>query len=122
MLVLPIFLIAFLLQLFMPWWITGIIAFAISAWQARTGKHAFRGGFIAIALLWLVMSLWKSLPNDNILANRVGQMFMLPNWPFTWIIVAIITALIGGLAAGFAALSGFLVRRTFVKSETEKES
>lgn len=115
MLILPIFLIAFLLQLFLPWWIIGIVASAMAAWQARSGKHAFRGGFVAIFLLWMVMSLWRSLPNENILANRVGQMLMLPDWSFTWVFVVLITSLIGGLAAGLAALSGYLSRKAFPK-------
>jgi len=120
MIVLPIFFIAFILQLFLPWWIIGLIAFGIAFWQAETGKHAFKGGFSAIFLLWLVMSLWESLPNENILANRVGQMLMLPDWQFTWVLVLILTAVIGGLAAGFAALSGYLIRKSFIKTQAEK--
>ena len=115
MIVLPIFLIAFILQFFLPWWIIGFIAFGIALWQARSGTDAFKGGFTAIFLLWLMMSLWKSLPNENILANRVGQMLMLPDWPINWLLVSLITSIIGGLAAGFAALSGFLTRLAFAK-------
>lgn len=115
MLVLPIFFLALILQLFLPWWIIGALAFAIAAWQSKSGAYAFKGGFTAIFLLWFMMSCWKSLPNENILANRVGQMLMLPDWPFTWLFVLLITAVIGGLAAGFAALSGFYVRKAFIK-------
>lgn len=120
MLVILIFFIAFILQLFLPWWIIGIAAFAVSAWQGKSGKQAFAGGFTAIFLLWLTLSLWKSLPNEHILANRVGQMLMLPDWPFTWIFVVFITALIGGLTAGFAALSGYFVSLAFIKPERKK--
>ena len=120
MLVLPIFFIAFILQLFLPWWITGIIAFALAIWQAKSGKHAFGSGFGAIFLLWMVISLWQSLPNENILAQRVSQLLMLPNWSFAWVFVVLITSIIGGLVAGFAALSGFLVRIAFIKKQTEK--
>ena len=119
MLVLPLFFIAFILQLFLPWWIIGVIAFFLGIWQAKSGKHAFGGGFSAIFLLWLVVSLWYSLPNENILANRIGQMLMLPNWPFTWVFVVLITCIIGGLAAGSAALSGFLIRKAFIKKQTK---
>jgi hypothetical protein len=68
----------------------------------------------------MVMSLWKSLPNENILANRVAGMFMLPDWPFAWIFVVLITCIIGGLATGFAGLSGFFVRKAFINKPTEK--
>ncbi len=121
MLVLPIFLIAFILQLFLPWWIIGIIAFAIGAWQARSGKAAFRGGFIAIFLLWLTLSLWKSLPNHHILANRMGELFMLPAWSFNWIFVIFATAILGGLASGIAALSGYYTRQALIKRPIEKQ-
>jgi hypothetical protein len=119
-LVLPIFFLALILQLFLPWWIIGIIAFGISFWQAKTGKQAFNSAFIAIFLLWLTKSLWHSLPNENMLANRVGQMLMLPDWPFNWTLVLIITCVIGWLAAVLAGLSGYLVRAAFTKTRTEK--
>ena len=118
MIVLPTFLVALILQLFLPWWIIGIVSFTIAGWQAKNGNEAFTGGFTAIFLLWLMMSLWKSLPNDNILANRVGQMLMLPDWPFNWLIVLLLTAILGGLVSGFAALSGFFAREAFLKRRT----
>jgi hypothetical protein len=120
MLILPIFFIAFVLQLVLPWWIIGIIAFGMAYWQAKSAGQAFRGGFVSIVLLWLVMSLWHSLPNENLLANRVGQMLMLPDWPFTWILVVLTTCMIGGLAAGFAAWSGYLVRSAWFTAKTKK--
>jgi uncharacterized membrane-anchored protein YitT (DUF2179 family) len=100
----------------MSWWIIGIISFLVAAWQARSGGEAFNCGFASIFLLWLMMSLWKTLPNENILANRVGRMLMLPDWNYNWIWVVLITAVIGGVAAGFAALSGYLMRKAFVKN------
>ena len=121
MLVLPIFIIAFILQLFLPWWIIGFVSFSIAAWQARSGTDAFRGGFIAIFLLWLTVSLWKSLPNQNILANRIGEMFMLPAGAFNWILMVSVTSFLGGLASGIAALSGFYCRQVLIKKRTEKQ-
>lgn len=56
------------------------------------------------------MGLIKTIPNENILANRVGQMLMLPNWSFNWIIILLVTGLIGGFVGGLAALAGFHVR------------
>jgi hypothetical protein len=120
MLVLPIFLLAFLLQLFLPWWSIGLVSFALSMLIPRSGKQAFWGGFGGIFLLWLVKGLWHTLPNDNLLANRVGRMLMLPAAEFNWIIVLLVTCLIGGLAAGFAALSGYLVRSSFIKPNSQE--
>jgi len=119
MIVLPIFLISLALQYFLPWWIIGFVAFGISAWQAKNAGEAFKCGFSAIFLLWLMMSLLKSIPNENILANRIGQMLMLPESSFTWIIVALLSALVGGLAAGLAALTGFFSRAAFIKKAAD---
>ncbi|WP_423149001.1 hypothetical protein [Rubrolithibacter danxiaensis] len=99
-----------ILQLFLPWWIIGPVAFGFAAWKAYNGAHAFRSGFSAIFVLWIVMGLVKTLPNENILANRVGQMFMLPDFSFNWIIMLLISGIIGGVAAGFSALAGFYFR------------
>ena len=120
MIVITLFIIAFLLQLFLPWWIIGLAAFGIAAWQAKSSAHAFKGSFTAISLLWMVVSLWKSLPNENILANRVAQMFMLPDWSFSWILVLLITCILGGLTAGMAAVSGYLVRKAWIKKADRK--
>lgn len=98
------------LQFFMPWWIIGPVAFLFAAFRARSSSHAFSSGFKAVALLWTIMSLVKSLPNDNVLANRIGQMFMLPDWRFNWILVVMISALAGGLVAGLSAFSGYFWR------------
>jgi hypothetical protein len=54
----------------------------------------------------------KSIPNDNILASRVIQLFPLPH---QWILLLLITALIGGLVGGMAALSGILTKKAFSK-------
>lgn len=102
-----IILASLLLQFFLPWWIIGPVAFFFAAWKAKSPAHAFRSGFKAIFFLWLIIALIKTLPNENILANRVGEMLMLPHWSFNWIIVAITSALLGALASGLAAFAGY---------------
>jgi hypothetical protein len=115
MLFILIFLSSLLLQFFLPWWIIGPIAFIFSAWKAKSGGHAFAAGFGAVSLLWIIMGLVKTLPNNNLLANRVGQLLGLPELSFHWILVLAITGIIGGLASGFAALAGFYGRQAFNK-------
>lgn len=95
------------LQFFLPWWIIGPVAFIFAAWKARTATHAFQSGFKALFVLWTLMALIKTLPNDNILANRVGKMFMLPDWSFNWIFVLLVSSLTGALTAAFSALAGY---------------
>jgi hypothetical protein len=53
------------------------------------------------------MGLIRSIPNENLLANRIGEMLMLPENSFNWIIVLLVTGIVGGLAGGFSALAGF---------------
>lgn len=107
MLFILIIIASLILQFFLPWWIIAPIAFGLAFWKARSGGHAFASGFGAIFLLWVVMGLVNSIPNENLLANRVGEMLMLPSSSFNWIIVLLITGIVGGIAGGFSALAGF---------------
>ncbi len=107
MLFILILLVAFILQFFLPWWIVAIVAFVAAFLKARAGSNAFWSGFFAIGTLWTIVGLFKTLSNKNILANKVGQMLMLPETGFNWLLVLIISALIGALAAGFSALAGY---------------
>lgn len=113
MLFILIALLSLLLQFFLPWWILALVALGMAAWMGLSTKHSFWSGFGAIFLLWIIMGLIQSIPNEHILANRVGQMLMLPAWKFNWIIMLLITGLIGGLAGGFSALAGFYMRQAF---------
>jgi len=115
MLFIFILIVSLILQLFLPWWIIAVVAFTISIWKALDGKHAFVHSFTAIFTLWIAAGLVQTLPNENILANRIGQMFMLPFSEFNWIVILLITGIIGGLAAGFAGLAGFYFRGLVTK-------
>ncbi len=121
MLLILIALASLVLQLFLPWWIIGPIAFCFAAWKASTGKHAFWSGFLAIFLLWALMALFKTLPNENLLANRVGQMLGLPGWELNWLIVLLISSLVGAIVGGFSALAGIYCRQAFDPSPNKTE-
>jgi len=110
MLFLLLFFLCFLLQLFLPWWIIAPACLIGGYLLATSARHAFKNGFGAVAVLWLAAALFFSLPNENVLANRVGQLFKLPPSDFNWLILALITAIIGGLVAGLAAATGFYLR------------
>ena len=117
-----IFVFSLITQFFLPWWIIGPVAFVIAAWKSLTGRQAFLAGFLAIFTLWVVVALFKTLPNDNILANRVAQMFMLPPLKFNWIVMLLITGLTGGIAGGLAALSGFYFRLALARKSQDEVS
>lgn len=117
MLFLLIAVICGILQMFLPWWIIAPVAFGLSFWKARSGNHAFSSGFFAIFALWIIAGLIHTLPNDNILANRVGALLSLPETSINWVIVLLISGTIGGLAAAFSALAGIYSKQAMHKPE-----
>lgn len=96
-----------LLQLFLPWWIIAVVAFAVAIAIKQSSGMAFLSGFTGVFLLWVIYAFTLSSANDNILASRVAELLK----PLTHGIIAVLyvlTGIIGGLVAGFAALSGSL--------------
>jgi hypothetical protein len=110
MLFLIILIVSFVSSYFLPWWVAALIAFLAALFIGKTSGRSFWSGFGAIFILWVILALLKSIPNDNILAGRVIQLFPLPH---NWILLLLITALIGGLVGGLAALSGILTKKVF---------
>ena len=100
-------LLSFCACLFLPWWSIAIVAFLVAALIPQTPLVSFITGFIALFLLWGILSFWISTNNDHILAHRVSLLIFKTDNPFLLIIV---TALIGALIAGFAALTAGYIR------------
>ena len=116
MLFILILLISLVAQFFLPWWVIAPIAFGLAARGKESGKKSFWNGFFAIFILWICMALLRSLPNENLLANRVGEMLNLPPASYNWLILVLISGTIGGLVAGISAFAGFQFRNAFLKS------
>jgi hypothetical protein len=108
-----VIIVSLILQFFLPWWIIALIAFVLASWKAQSTGHAFGSGFLAIFFLWIIMGLVRSVPNEHLLANRVGEMFMLPPGSFNWLFMLLATGIIGGLVGGISALAGFLSANAF---------
>jgi hypothetical protein len=111
MLFLIILILSFASGYFLPWWVVAIAAFLTAFIVGKTSGQSFWSGFSAVFIGWAVLALFKSVPNDHILATRVATMFHLPHWIF----ILFVTALIGGLVGGLSALSGVLLKRAFSK-------
>jgi hypothetical protein len=94
----------------LPWWIVAIISFLSALFIAKTSAHAFWSAFTAIFIVWTVMALFKSVPNNHMLATRMAHVFPLGE---QWIVLLLITAVMGGLVSGMAAMSAYLIRQVF---------
>ena len=111
MLFLVILLLSAICSYFLPWWFVAVIAFFAAIFLGKKPGRAFLAGFFAVFLAWSLLALFKSMPNDNILATRVAHLMQLPNW----ILLLVVTGIIGGLVGGMAALSGALIRKAYKK-------
>jgi hypothetical protein len=109
MLFLIILILSFICSYFSPWWMIAVIAFLAAFFMNKKPGMSFLAGFAAVFVAWSILTLLKSIPNDNILAGRVAKLFQLPNW----ILLLLVTAFIGGLVGGMSALSGALVKKAF---------
>ncbi|MET3114786.1 ABC-type multidrug transport system fused ATPase/permease subunit [Pedobacter sp. CG_S7] len=110
MVFLIIFIASFLLQLIAPWWVIVIISFITCSFIGKTGKIALWSPFLAIVLLWTIMALFKSIPNEHLLAKRVGEMLMVKSW----ILILILTALLGGFTAAISGFCGYHFRKAIL--------
>lgn len=97
--VLFILIIAFILELFLPWWSIAVAAFA--GGMLFNTKANFGAGFLAIAILWTTKALLIDAGAEVPLTERVASIFMISK-P----ILFAVTALIGGLVGGFASMTG----------------
>ncbi len=107
MLFLIILILSFISGFFLPWWLVAIMAFLAALFLGKTSRQSFWSGFGGVSAAWIILALLKSIPNDNMLAKRVAQLFQLPHW----ILILLVTALIGGLVGGLSALSGVLLKK-----------
>ena len=69
----------------------------------------------ALLILWACMALLHTLPNENLLANRVGQVLTSSEKGMPWLLLVLLTATLGGLVAGVSALAGAYFKEAFGK-------
>ncbi len=112
MLILIIIVSCFIAQSFLPWWIIAPICLLNGYLFSKSKNQAFWGGFFGIFILWMIKILSLSLPNEHLLANKIGQVFMLPDNQYNWVIILIVSSLIGGIVGGLSCLSGSHFRKT----------
>jgi uncharacterized membrane protein YhaH (DUF805 family) len=111
MLFLVILILCFASGYFLPWWVVAIAAFLAAYFIGKKPGSSFFSGFAAVFIVWTVLALFKSIPNEHIMAKRMAEVLPLHNW----VLLLLLTAFIGGLVGGMAALSGLLLKRAVVK-------
>jgi len=99
-----IILLAYLLELFLPWWSVAIAAF-LAGVVINTNAN-FLAGFLAIGLLWFLGAILIESSAAAPLTERVAAIFSLPKFG-----LFIVTVVIGGLVGGFAAMTGGALRK-----------
>lgn len=93
--------------LYLPWWSIAIVVFLVYAFIPQSSGASFLSAFLALFLLWGVLSLYISIQNHHILADRVSLLILKIESPA---LLILLTALIGGLIAGLAGLAASFLR------------
>ena len=105
---------SFLLQMVLPWYVIVMISFAVCGLIGKTARIAFWAPFFAILLLWTGVALFKSLPNEHLLAKKVAEMLGVQAW---WIVL-LVSVLLGALVAGISGISGYHFRKAVLTKKT----
>ncbi len=104
LLALLILILAFLLNLFLPWWSIAIPGLMFGYQFKKNGGASFGWGFLALFLLWGGQALYIHFANAGILSTRIAEMLGVGS-PY---LVILITGILGGLVSGVATLTGSL--------------
>jgi len=107
---------AYVLQLWLPWYSIAIAACVVSLLISSKGYIAFLSGFIGIFLLWSLSAYMIDSANQQILSTRIGNLFST-----TPSILLLATGLIGGVAGGFSSLSATYFTDLFKKKKNQNK-
>jgi len=102
-------------QYFLHWhiWAVAAISYIVAALFGKTAWGVFFSAFFAVFLIWSGMAFWQDIQNDQLLSGRIAQMLAIPaigEWFF------VVTGVLGGIVASLAALSGYYLKRIFIKT------
>lgn len=103
------FILAAILQLFLPWWSVAIASALPALLITQTGWKSLQNGFLGIFLLWIIWSTVIFFQGGDILAERIATLFSLPAG---WLAI-LVSGLIGGLAGASSAWAANRFRAWF---------
>ena len=92
-----------------PWWGCMICTAVVAILQKDSVASSFAQGFIAIAILWIILLLYHNIPNHGMLADQLGKLI----GGLKGIHLLLVSTLIGGLTGGLGAWSGSLLRNVW---------
>ncbi|MDW8088605.1 MAG: hypothetical protein RMJ49_02495 [Bacteroidia bacterium] len=86
-------------SLWLPHWSGSLYVLAVLGyfWQGNW-RHVIGAGSV-MAVVWLGLALSWDLPNEGLLAERVGRLFGLPRWGL-WSLTAFLGFLLGSSGIG----------------------
>src|SRR5690606_40164025 len=102
--VVVIALLAYMLELFLPWWSVAIAAVFVGLFLRSDAN--FWAGFCGIGALWLSAAVIIDLTSSGNLAEKVAAIMHINET-----LLIIVTTLIGALVGGMASYTGSLVTR-----------
>ncbi len=100
--------VSFVACLYLPWWTIAVVALVVAVFIPQSPLQSFLAGFIALFLLWGIVSALISSGNGHVLANKIGMIILKSTNPYSLILL---TAFIGATVAGFGALTGGFLRK-----------
>lgn len=104
---------AYAMGLFLPWWSVAISGFIAGFLLEQKPFLSFLAAFIAVLLLWGIMSYVISIENDHILASKISLMILKRNSPQMLVLFG---AFSGAIVSAFSALTGSLLKVLLRKS------
>ena len=97
-----------LLEFIFPWWILALVSGGVCMVARLNLKESFLVGFLGILISWLVMILFKDIPNHHLLSYKMANLFPMGGHYGLFILFNL---LIGGLIGGLSGLCGRMMRQ-----------
>lgn len=108
LLTISILILAFLLNLFLPWWSIAIPGLIFGYLFNEKAGASFGWGFLGLFILWGGQAIYIHFANDAILSTRIAEMLQVGS---PWLVI-LVTGVLGGLVSGLATLTGTLLKVT----------
>jgi hypothetical protein len=106
------------LSLYLPWYSIAAAALVVGYFGARSYAGSILIGFVGCALTWLLAALSIDYKNESILSSRMLILLQLESQSYLFSLVALIAGSVGALAS----LTGYSLRRIFVKKTQNRNA